>query len=197
MNRGRTNLNYLISRPIHPVWLLGFIEGEGSFHITQGDLGCVFSLSQDKISMSLMQLIVEYFNDLCNPIKPFKLEIENNTKMVKVRIKDIESLFHHLIPFLDKLTWHSRKRVDFEWWIKAVQLKRIGYGTTVQGKALIKAIGLGINSNRYSNSKTSYELPDVTTVDNLISKPLFSLKPGTYRSCIAVLNNANRKNKSE
>jgi hypothetical protein len=74
MNTLRSNTDYIIQRPINTMWLLGFIEGDGSFNITQANLKCAFEITQKKISTSLMQLIVDYFNDLFKPVKPFNLQ---------------------------------------------------------------------------------------------------------------------------
>ena len=45
---------------ITPNWLLGFIEGEGSFNVNKSTLLVVFTISQSSIDLHLMSLIKEY-----------------------------------------------------------------------------------------------------------------------------------------
>ena len=67
MNKQRTwfqlppdSHKYLIT----PYWLLGFVEGEGSFSIHPRDLVLTFSITQSIIDLSLMEAIKYFLNNL-------------------------------------------------------------------------------------------------------------------------------------
>jgi hypothetical protein len=60
-----------------------------------------------------------------------------------------------LIPYLEKLSFQSRKKVDFELWTIAIRLLKHGYHLIPEGKDLLVKISLNTNKVRYSTSKSS------------------------------------------
>lgn len=144
MNSKRTNFNipaqatkeseYKIH--ITDQWLLGFIEGDGSFSITKDKFTLIFSISQ-RGNLALMEAIRNYLSNLanCNTEHLKKMNIEdaetfnsNVIYLTKSRNKNTNlseaTEFNYvliikseifinkvLIPYLDSLTFHSRKNL--------------------------------------------------------------------------------------
>ena len=125
MNTNRFNAElamkeYLINHPFHisPYWLLGFVEGDGSFYVENRKnkpISLTFKLTQSSENFTLMEAISEFFNRLPhgnikedpssfvylyrNPSKPDKNHKELTTLLIRrcLFIKQV------LIPFFDTL----------------------------------------------------------------------------------------------
>lgn len=121
-------------------WLLGFIEGDGSFSITKADFILTFSISQ-KGNLALMEAIKSYLLHVPNRLESrvSNLDIENNSQSTPFRsavyitksknkytntseytefnyvliIKSKDFVNNTLIPYLDSLTFHSKKELDY------------------------------------------------------------------------------------
>jgi hypothetical protein len=117
-------------------WLLGFIEGD-SFSITKKDFILTFSISQ-KGNLPLMEAIQSYLLNIVSPLKSItyleKLKDETPVRNViyltksknkytnfseatefnyVLIIKSKEFVNNVLIPYLDSLTFHSKKKLDY------------------------------------------------------------------------------------
>lgn len=65
MNKERSDFNMPKTHiRISRYWLLGFIEGEGSFNVSKTDYRLVFCISQSAKDSILMQEIKNFFNSL-------------------------------------------------------------------------------------------------------------------------------------
>lgn len=157
---------------ISPYWLLGFIEGEGSFYIISKDFQLVFDLSQTEKDFLLMQAIQDFLNKLT----PSNLELPvfngsvansdisslNKKNRIKAHHYDVYRLSvantayirNIFIPFLNSLTWFSKKAKDFQDWKTILQLKDNGLHYTDEGVKLIQLINSQMNSRRLSTSGT-------------------------------------------
>ena len=128
-------------------WLLGFIEGEGSFFAlrrTPTNFSLVFSLTQLNSNKLLMEAIQEFFNNLAESLqagiegKSFNigswrdgkegsfaylhLENKSNKKdILTLHITRIEYLLSIFIPLFDSLSWHSKKYLDYLDWKALLQ----------------------------------------------------------------------------
>lgn len=62
MNSQRTLFKKDLSHRIivSPYWLLGFIEGEGSFNVTRSDFGLRFSVTQSDVDLVVLEAIREF-----------------------------------------------------------------------------------------------------------------------------------------
>lgn len=173
MNRGRTNFsmpsehNYRIT----PYWLLGFVEGDGSFFIRRKNYQLYFSIVQHSRDYELMNKIGDFLYDL-----PFI----NKQTMRKSSIRISESsvpavlpcspnggngyknpvtylIIDHtylikfvIIPFFSSMTWRSKKFLDFEDFSLVFKLKEQGHHYTHKGKILIDSFIGQMNNNRLS-----------------------------------------------
>ena len=139
MNSKRTKYEEPLTHKIHITdnWLLGFIEGDGSFSITKKDFILTFSISQ-KGNLPLMEAIQSYLLNISSPLKSGtyleKLKdetpIRNVIYLTKSKnryaslseatafnyvliIKSKDFINNILIPYLDSLTFHSKKELDY------------------------------------------------------------------------------------
>jgi hypothetical protein len=129
MNKNRKYFDLPINHiRITPYWLLGFIEGEGSFFLLRNTITPKFSISLTKSQQPVLEKIIDYlFNQLnkysqikAHHTKLFNLSIEpssrkenNTTAMVKLSIMQIDYLYNIFIPFLESLNVNSKKNLDF------------------------------------------------------------------------------------
>lgn len=132
----------LDSSMITDYWLLGFTEGDGSFNITNNV--AAFSLTQkDK---KILDAISDYFENLSiSPINPKAFKpgkpnsvIRKGLNAYQLSITNIDVLVNYIIPFFERLTFHSRKNVDFKIWCLCVYIIFFGYHTLIQGKSLLR-----------------------------------------------------------
>ena len=109
MNLGRTFFKYETIGPqiiINPNWLIGFIEGEGTFGIKTGS-SLYFQVAQKYTSRDSLNAITTFLTSLYNS------EIPNNSKILPVNVTNIinlktnvvsivvssiDSLYYHILP---------------------------------------------------------------------------------------------------
>lgn len=168
-------------------WLLGFIEGDGSFSITKADFILTFSISQ-KGNLALMEAIKKYILNIPNLLESAgsnldiykkggrsvvyltksKNKYTNTSEFTQFNyvliIKSKDFVNNVLIPYLDSLTFHSKKELDYLDWKSINQLKNLGlhYSLPLRGEEGIGLITLIINqmnNNRLSNSSEARNTP--------------------------------------
>ncbi len=160
MNRERTNFdipaeqNYLIT----PYWLLGFVEGDGSFYIRRKNSQLYFSIVQHSKDYELIDKICDFL---------YNLPMVDIQTMRKTSIRISESLYsknpvtylvidHYdiiksvILPFFSSMTWRSKKFLDFEDFSWVFKLKEQGHHRTYKGKILIDSFLEQMNNNRLS-----------------------------------------------
>ncbi len=167
---------------ITPYWLLGFVEGEGSFYISKSNkysLG--FNICQSNRDLTLMQEIKTYMLSLPgitnknNDFIHLSITKAPNYKtfdMIYLKIYHLDYINNVLIPFLDSMKWQSKKELDYLDWKTILKLKELGMHYTDEGVKLIDQILSQMNINRLStNSKPK---PDRTFLLICINKLLRS-----------------------
>ena len=127
LNTGRTNFDLDNSGvKITPYWLLGLIEGEGSFSITRDQLRPNFQLLFTAAQKPLLYEIKNYliknldFDRFSqwklrnsSAIGIYEMKAKGNSKpTVSLEIRDIRVLHNYLIPFLSNLPFLSKKALD-------------------------------------------------------------------------------------
>jgi hypothetical protein len=184
MNNKRTNFNMPSDHTIRitDYWLLGFVEGEGSFFVLRNKrIGLGFAISQAIIDKAVMIKIKKFLLTLASsdPTGAFfnklkKLDLTNPNKGELVYLNDIEppkdSSYHEkcvikveneefilkvLIPFFDKLTFYSKKALDYQDFRTIARIKEKGLHHTDEGKALITKISSQMNQRRLSTNNKS------------------------------------------
>jgi len=125
MNSLRNNYDNLSlpKRNLTPYRVLGFVEGDGTFYIS--NLIPQFSIKQHFKNVHFLHEIAEFLNNL--PYNP-TIGPENdilNTKPVpgvyisedssSLNVSNILQLYNYILPFFKSLEFKSRKVVDFEY----------------------------------------------------------------------------------
>ena len=128
MNTKRTKFDLPFNHiKITPYWLLGLIEGEGSFQLWRKDFIPVFSIVLSYTQKPVLIKIKEYIiNDLeFDENSVFKLhnssniaindqKARNNSKSsVLLIIKDVRILYNYFVPFLADKIFLTKKGLDF------------------------------------------------------------------------------------
>lgn len=186
MNTKRTDFTMPESHKINitPNWVLGFVEGEGSFSIKKHKFILTFSLSQ-KNNTVLMKALQEFFNELGvsrswhnrqNVVSvSTDKRISDNGDINYLYINRVDYITNVLIPFFDSLTWHSKKEKDYKDWKTVLNLKKLGLHYTEEGVRVINLILNQMNLNRLSTrtfviSKAQLELLP-RDIERLLSGP--------------------------
>lgn len=190
MNSLRTNYDgyILTSDMVNKYWLLGFVEGDGSFYFTNSK--AVFSITQkDKQVLEAIATFLQNINispvysDLFVPGKP-KCIISSKSKAYQLSITDTDVLFQYIFPFFNKLVFLSRKVVDFKIWSLGLFLIIHGYHYTPQGKAILLKLSNNMNSKRYFSNLL--DLLDIEELQALFEvKPIFDIHSGKSHFTLA------------
>ena len=163
MNRSRSDFNIPKNKVINitSYWLLGFIEGEGCFSINKhNNYRLDFSICQSSSNLPLMQSIKLFIETLPGNdgsvmgISEVKFNNPNHESVVRIETARISFITNVLVPFLNSLTWQSKKYLDFQDWNNILRLKEQGHHLSNEGIKLIDLILNQMNNNRLSTSKS-------------------------------------------
>jgi hypothetical protein len=171
---------------ITPYWLLGFVEGDGSFSIQKGgNFILVFSITQVSKDLPLLGAIKDF---ICNLPGDYKIRSNHNGGVVnistsqsvgnpasKLGVTNRYFLKNVLVPFFDSLVWHTKKELDYKDWKTVMNLKETGQHYTTEGYNVICKILSRMNNNRLSTNSLKVELVDgpllQIEIDKLLAAP--------------------------
>lgn len=166
MNNKRTDFNMPTDyKPrLTSYWLLGFVEGEGSFFVKKSDYKLNFTLSQSIKDLALMESIKDFLCNLpgiANSLrKDFKTSIRvttqdsaSNTTIVRLTISQTDLIKFVIIPLFSSMTWRSKKEWDFQDWVATFELKERGHHYQEEGKNVLNLIISQMNNNRLSSNQ--------------------------------------------
>lgn len=130
---------------LDPWYIVGFVEGEGTFHIAfykdprmKQNIKVIpeFHINQSYLRINTLNKIKEYFN--CGYIKANHAKNNKDTTYVYV-VRDRDDLINIIIPFFQKYCLYSIKQESFNIFAKIVHLIKDGKHRTKQGlKQIIK-----------------------------------------------------------
>lgn len=182
MNNNRTDFEQADRKfNITPNWLLGFIEGDGSFSVnrlkTQSKYQIVFSISQSATDLALLTAIKIYLNKLAETkgiVLPLKssakylegtqdrdfvnLSSSSNKSILKPNkkynliVRDFHYLKDILIPYLDTLVFRAKKGLDYIDWKNILLLIEKGFHYTEEGEELIELTLKQMNNQRLTTN---------------------------------------------
>nr|YP_008964966.1 LAGLIDADG endonuclease [Annulohypoxylon stygium]AHB33525.1 LAGLIDADG endonuclease [Annulohypoxylon stygium] len=186
MNSGRLIIksqeeNFLKNKVIiNKWWLLGFIEGEGTFGYKH--LVPYFQIAQNQKNLFVLQAIEEY---LINTLKlpkgkeVIKYSLNQGTGVYSMVIYTVDINFHYIVPFFESMTFFSRKGEDYLYWVIVVIIHKLGYFYLPDGKKIALLISSATNKFRYTTSLTKTELPSDESISKLLAQtPPFDLSSG-------------------
>lgn len=146
-------------------WLLGFVEGDGSFTLVKiNKYSLRFDISQSSKDLSLMVEIKNYLNRLPGELDSSKdygdvvsLAINKTPErlpydMLNITIKGSLYITNVLIPFFDSMVWLTKKELDYQDWKVVLKLRQLGLHYTSAGLKVIEQIFSQINNNRLSTA---------------------------------------------
>ena len=173
MNTNRSNFNMPENHiVISKNWLLGFIEGDGSFSINRTTFEPVFSIKLTEKQLPVLIKIKEYLeNNLgfdlysmhklkCSSILTISFEraINNSKPLVTFMIKNVHVLNNYLIPFLSEgLEFKTKKGKDFLDFKIICKAIYIGAHHKEEIKSLILKLSYTMNNFRLSTYLGSVE----------------------------------------
>src|SRR3989339_315587 len=138
---------------IHPWYISGFVDGEGSFHIAfckdknmKTNLKVIpeFHISQNDHSVRVLENIQNYLH--CGHIKENHHGRKNDQTFVYV-VRNRIDLSEKIIPFFQKYHLRTQKAKDFEKFAKIVQKMNTGYHTSIVGAKEIINLAYTMNDN--------------------------------------------------
>jgi LAGLIDADG endonuclease len=177
INSGRKEFNYdsIPTLVMNPLWLLGFIEGEGTFGLK--NLVPYFQLGQYNRNLMVLQAITLYlaslpngFNFTLNSQPPKMSNTLNHTTNVNVISNhNIDALYDYLAYYLINMPFQTRKSVDFIYWCLALHFHKFGYVYLPEGRAALVSIGNYINTNRYSTALNTVPEPSLSSIKRVLN----------------------------
>jgi hypothetical protein len=147
-------------------WLLGFVEGEGSFFVKKNEYKLTFTLTQSIKDFALMELIKDFLYNLpgitAQNIDKTSIRVTisqdsiNNKPIARLTITHTDLIKYVIIPFFSNMTWRSKKELDFQDWVAIFKLKERGHHYQKEGKNVLNLIvgrmaNDGLSSNHNEN----------------------------------------------
>lgn len=131
-------------------WIVGFVDGEGSFHIginknQEMKLGVQvlpeFTVVQDEVDEQVLHALKAYFG--CGVVR------KNHGTRLSYRVRGHQNLLHKIIPFFEKHQLKTRKGVDFAKFRKVVLLMENKEHLNPDGVEKIREIQKTMNSTTF------------------------------------------------
>ena len=153
MNRARTDNSMPSDHTIRitPNWLIGFIEGDGSFYINK--LAPMLRISQSNKDYKILEEIYKYFNSGTLGQNKITMRFQNEEPMVNLTFHNILFIHDKLLPLFNSLKFYTKKELDYKDWVIIVKLNYLGLHLNPRGKELINNLNLGMNNKRLSTFK--------------------------------------------
>ena len=165
---------------INKWWLLGFVEGEGTFGYKH--LVPYFQIAQNKKNLFVLEAIEGYFLNtfkLSRSDGVFKYSLNKGTGVYSLVIYTVDINFFYILPFFESMmfftfrpglvqdspvlgliSFRGRKNIDYLYWVITVIIHKLGYYYLPEGKKIVLEISLATNKYRYTtNSSSKVKLP--------------------------------------
>ena len=134
-------------------WIVGFVDGEGCFHVSinphdEMTLGFQvlpeFTVVQHERDIQVLNAMKAYFG--CGVVR------KNHGDRMAYRVRGIKHLMDHIVPFFERHSLKTKKRIDFLKFRQILLKIQSGDHLTLQGIEEIRAIKEEMNRGklRYS-----------------------------------------------
>jgi LAGLIDADG endonuclease len=176
---------------ITPNYLLGYIEGDGSFYFNKNDNTVRISLITIKEDRILLEKIKEF---LFNQLDKNSLFLGKNSKLVYINdksirknwkvitileISQIDYICNYLIPFFDNLVFRTKKYLDYLDFRKIAFLILDGKHLSEKGRSIIVKLADTMNNSRLSTNPNKSLIENFDLKSELLylekSEPLISI----------------------
>jgi len=172
---------------INKWWLLGFVEGEGTFGYKH--LVPYFQIAQNKKNLFVLEAIEGYF---LNTFKlswsdgVFKYSLNKGTGVYSLVIYTVDINFYYILPFFESMMFFSRKNIDYLYWVITVIIHKLGYYYLPEGKKIVLEISSATNKYRYTtNSSSKVKLPCSELISKLLAQtPPFDISTGSHSELV-------------
>ena len=138
-----------MSMNLNAQWVVGFVDGEGCFHVgihqnESMSLGVQvlpeFTVVQHEVDEQVLYGLKDYFG--CGVVR------KNHGTRLSYRVRGQKNLHDRIIPFFEKHKLKTRKRVDFEKFRKVILLIEKGEHLEADGLEKIRQIKKSMNSTK-------------------------------------------------
>lgn len=171
-------------------YLVGFLEGDGSFYLNKQDMTVRVSLVTTSVNRQVLEKIREFILSL---LDEHSYMLGSTTKLINISDKKVKSDFrpisileiyqidfiHNiLIPYLDSFEFRTKKFKDYSDFKTIAFLLLQGKHLTEKGKELIIKLGDSMNNNRLSTNLNPLMLDEIvkSELDLLIkAEPLIHI----------------------
>ena len=131
---------------LHAQWVVGFVDGEGCFHIgisrnSNMTLGVQvlpeLTVVQHEVDVQVLHGLKDYFG--CGVVR------KNHGRRMCYRVRGQQNLMEKIIPFFEKHQLKTRKRIDFAKFRKVVRWMENGEHLQPEGLEKIRKIQASMN----------------------------------------------------
>ena len=138
-----------MSMNLNAQWIVGFVDGEGCFHVginknESMSLGVQvlpeFTVVQHEVDEQVLYALKDYFG--CGVVR------KNHGNRLSYRVRGQENLQKQIVPFFEKHKLKTRKRVDFLKFRKVILLIEKGEHLEADGLEKIRKIKKSMNSTK-------------------------------------------------
>jgi hypothetical protein len=155
-------------------YLLGLLEGDGSFYLNKTDMSVRVSLPTITLDRFLLDKIREF---LLNKLDKYSSILGSSTKLINIldkqrigtnkaitilEIYQIDYICNIFIPYLDSLQFRTKKYLDYLDFKMIAFLIFEGKHLLEEGKNLIIKLGDSMNNSRLSNNSNRITLDNKT-----------------------------------
>lgn len=155
-------------------YLVGLLEGDGSFYLNKHDMTVRFSLVTTTVNRLVLEKIREFILSLLDEhsymlgsttklINISNKKIKNGHRPISIlEISQIDFICNVFIPYLDSIEFKTKKYQDYLDFKTIALLILEGKYLTNKGKELIIRLGDSMNNNRLSTNPNPITLDDTT-----------------------------------
>ncbi len=185
MNSNRTNFNLPKDHSIRITinYLIGYLEGDGTFYLNKHDMSVHVSLATLTVNKPVVEKIREF---LLNLLDEHSYILGSTTKLVNLSDKKSKGIYNKpitilditqidficniFIPYINNVEFRTKKYLDYLDFRTIAFLLLEGKYLTKKGKELIIKLGDSMNNNRLSTNKDPFILDENTKLElnNLI-----------------------------